>query len=455
MKILSRRLVLVLLAAFMLAGCDLFEITDRADPNGPSVDDILDNPTRDALINLAAGVEASARVDIDLYLIDVGVIGREYWRFLSADPRFTTDLLGRCNSVLDNNSFYTTRPWGARYVTIRNANIMRQALDLNATLSDAEKAGGRGFAKTWQALQYLQNLNMTFSNGIRFIGPGDDDPGPVFGYAAALAEIADLLDSGAADLAAGGSEFFFPLSNGFSHLDGSSGSMTPSEFRMVNRGVAARIALYAGDDADALVLLGGSFLDTAGDLTTGVAHSFSTGSGDIVNPFFTPPDNPEGDVILAHPSYVDDLEAGDTRADKVLLGVERTLDFLTSSYGFFVYKNSLSPITIIRNGELVLVRAEARARTGDLAGAITDLDVVRNAAGLPNYSGAAEEGAVLDEVLNQRRYELYGEGQRWIDVRRFGQLNTLPIDRDGSEGTACGVPDEVWEFFPIPLNENV
>ena len=451
MKILSHRLILVLLAAFMLAGCDLFEVEDRADPNGPSVDDILDNPTRDALINLAAGVEASARTDIDLYLIDVGVIGREYWRMLSADPRFTTDLLGRCTSILDNNSFYTTRPWGARYVTIRNANIMRQALELNTTLSDAEKAGARGFAKTWQALQYLQNLNMTFSNGVRFIGPGDDIPGPVVGYAAALAEIADLLDSGAADLAAGGSEFFFPLSNGFSDFN------TPAGMGMVNRGLAARIALYAGDDADALVLLGGSFLDAAGDLTTGVAHSFSTGSGDIVNPLFTPPDNPVGDAILAHPSYMDDLEAGDSRADKVFdRGEPSTLDFLTSSFGFFVYKNSLTPISILRNAELILIRAEARARTGDLGGAIADVDVIRTGAGLPNYSGAGDQGAVLDEVLNQRRYELYGEGQRWIDVRRFGQLDILPIDRDGGpDNTDCGVPDEVWEFFPIPLNENV
>ena len=164
MKILSHRLILVLLAAITLAGCDLFEVEDRADPNGPSVDDILENPTRDALINLAVGVEASARVDHDLFLIDVGVVGREYWRILAADPRFTSELLGGGSATLNNNSFYITRPWGARYVTIRNANIMLQALDLNTTLSDAEKAGGRGFAKTFKALQYLLNLDLTFQS---------------------------------------------------------------------------------------------------------------------------------------------------------------------------------------------------------------------------------------------------------------------------------------------------
>lgn len=441
MKILSRSLILVLLGAFTLAGCDLFQVEDRPDPNGPSVDDILANPTRDALINLASGMEASARVDHHLYLIDVGVVGREYWRILAADPRFTTELLGGGTSTLDNNTFYITRPWGARYVTVRNANIMLQALDLNATLSDAEKAGGRGFAKTFKALQYLLNLNLTFEDGIRFIGPGDDDPGPLVGYAAALTEIAALLDDGASDLAAGGSDLFFPLSSGFS------GFNSPVGLRMVNRALAARVALYAGRNADALSLLDDSFLDAAGSLTTGAAQVFSTGSGDITNPFFTPPDNAVGDAVLAHPSYMDDIEAGDTRADKVFdLGAPATLFDLTSSFSLFVYKNSVSPIPIIRNAELVLIRAEARAQTGDIPGAISDVDVIRNAAGLPNYSGAADQDAVLDEILNQRRYELYGEGHRWIDVRRYGQLDTLPIDRPG---------DDVWTQFPIPLNENV
>ena len=68
---------------------------------------------------------------------------------------------------------------------------MLQALDLNATLSDAEKAGGRGYAKTFKALQYVLNLDLTFQGGIRFIGPGDDDPGPLVGFDAALTQIGE------------------------------------------------------------------------------------------------------------------------------------------------------------------------------------------------------------------------------------------------------------------------
>jgi hypothetical protein len=441
MKIPLLRVVLAALVALTMAGCDLFEIDDDPDPNGPSLDGILADPSRENISALAVGVEASSRIDHNHYLQGAGVIGREYWRISAADPRFTADLLGKETSVLDNNTFYITRPWGARYATIRDANTMLQALELNATLTDAEKAGGRGYAETWKAYQYLLNLNLTFENGIRFIGPGDEEPGAIVGYDGALAQIAALLDQGNGDLgAADAGGFFFPVSSGFAGFD------TPSTFRQVNRALAARVALYRGNYQEALDLLGESFIDDSGDLAAGAYHVFGTGAGDLTNPFFLPPDN-QGEALLAHPSYLADIEAGDDRADKVFdRGEPTTFDGLTSQYGVFVYKTSTDPIPIIRNAELILIRAEARARTGNLGGAIADLDVIRNAAGLPDYSGPITEGAVLDEVLNQRRYELYGEGHRWVDVRRFDRLDTLPIDRPG---------DDVWDRFPIPLPENV
>jgi starch-binding outer membrane protein, SusD/RagB family len=440
----SYRFLLVALACLGLAGCDLFDIEDRPDPNGPSLDGILADPSEDNIAALAVGTEAASRVDLNLYLIDVGVVGREYWRTSSADPRFTADLLGRGTSVLDNNTFYITRPWSARYATIRDANTMLQALDLNATLSDDEKAAARGFAKTWKAYQYLLNLNLSYENGIRFIGPGEDEPGPIVGYEEALAMIAALLDESAADLGAGDA-FFFPVSVSIG-VDLSS----PEGFRDFNRALAARVALYRGRNEEALDLLGETFLDRTGDLTAGAYHVFSASSGDLVNPFFLPPDNPVGDALLAHPDYVADLEPGDERISKVFdRGTADTFDDLTSQYGFYVYKSSVDPIPIIRNAELLLIRAEARARTGDLTGAVADLNAIRIEAGLSDYEGAMTQDAVLDEVLRQRRYELYGEGHRWIDGRRFDVLDDpdeFPIDRPG---------DDVWVMFPIPLAENV
>ena len=77
--------------------------------------------------------------------------------------------------------------------------------------------------------------------------------------------------------------------------------------------------------------------------------------------------------------------------------------------------------------------------------AVAALDVLRTAAGLPAYSGATTPAALEDELLYNRRYSLFGEGHRWIDMRRFDRLSELPNDRS---------TDNVPSAIPVPANEN-
>lgn len=72
------------------------------------------------------------------------------------------------------------------------------------------------------------------------------------------------------------------------------------------------------------------------------------------------------------------------------------------------------------------------------------INVIRTKHGLGNYSGAQTQAALIDEMLYERRYSLYFEGHRWIDVRRYNKLDELPIDREG---------DDVWTEFPLPVTE--
>lgn len=440
MRFSFRRAAAALLAVGLLAGCDLVGLDDEPNPNGPALDDILANPTEAAISNLAVGVEASSRLGLGTYLVDVGVLGREYWRVSPSDPRFTQDLLGRAESVLDNNTFYITTPWSARYTVIRNANTMLLAVDANTTLSDGEKAAARGFARTWIAYQYLLNLNLTFENGVRFIEPGEDEAGPLVGYGPALDQIAGLLDQADADFgAAGAAGFFFDTSVGVGV------PATVAGYRQINRGLAARVDAYRADWAGVLAALQGSFVNAGGDLAAGAYHVFSTGAGDVTNPFFFPLGG-GGDGVLAHPTYVSDIAAGDTRIAKVeRRETARTFDGLTSAFDTDVYKTPTSPIPIVRNAELVLLRAEANAQLGNAAAAVADLNVIRTGAGLAAYAGPTTQAALIDETLRQRRYELYAEGHRWIDLRRYGRLGTLPIDRAG---------DDVFDRFPVPESDS-
>ena len=160
------------------------------------------------------------------------------------------------------------------------------------------------------------------------------------------------------------------------------------------------------------------------------------------------PQNSSGETRVAQPSFISQAEVGDVRLSKTPLRLSSTTqDGLTSNYDFFVYTTNISGIPIIRNEELLLIYAEANAQLGggaNLTNAVTALNKIRNAAGLGNYSGAVTQPALITEMLKQRRYSLYGEGHRWIDMRRYNLLGSLPIDRAG---------DDVWVQFPRPANE--
>ncbi|MDE0598399.1 MAG: RagB/SusD family nutrient uptake outer membrane protein, partial [Dokdonia donghaensis] len=147
---------------------------------------------------------------------------------------------------------------------------------------------------------------------------------------------------------------------------------------------------------------------------------------------------------IAQPSFITDAETDDQRLDKVVLRESAlTLDGLTGEYDVFRYTSNVDPIPIIRKEELLLLYAEANITINPME-AVIALDIIRESAGLDPYTGAMDAASLTDEMLTQRRYSLYAEGHRWIDVRRYNRLDELPIDRAN---------DDVFSQFPIPLTE--
>jgi starch-binding outer membrane protein, SusD/RagB family len=402
--------------------------------NSPIIEDFT-NASKSQLNNLVSGTESGLRNNYAMYLDVVGLIGREMYRFSQADPRYLSDLLGGANATLNNNTFYLTNPWNSRYRVVKNCNILIEAATTSSLLTDAERKGYIGFAKTIKAYQLLLNLNLTYTNGIRVDVANPDNLGPVIGNTEALAAIAGLLDEGKADLAAG---VIFPLSSGFNGFKSIDGLVK------FNRALAARVAVYRQQWAGALTALGESFFDLNGDLNTGVNQVFGTGSGDQLNQAFFA-QNESGEVRLAHPSFVTDILPGDDRLAKATLrNAAASSSGLSSNRDVWVYTSPLAPIPMIRNEELILIYAEAKIQLNQLPDAIVALNRIRLAHNLGPYAGAVTQGALITEMLYQRRYSLFFEGHRWVDMRRYGRLNQLPLDRAG---------DDVWEKFPLPLTE--
>ncbi|MDX5418449.1 MAG: RagB/SusD family nutrient uptake outer membrane protein [Hymenobacteraceae bacterium] len=430
-RILKAACLMVL--TFTFTSC---EIDDFPDPNNPIIEPDA-NVTE--LNYLVVGTESGMRNFLGTYYDNVGVIGREYYRFSGADPRFTTDLLGFSTSVLDDNTFYTTNPWGARYRVVKNANILIETANNSTLITEEQRQGYLGFAKTIKAHQLLMNLTMTNENGIRIEVEDVDNPGPIVKRDEAYGALANLLNEAATHLGSAGTTFAFPLSDGFD------GFNTPATFLQFNRGLAARIAVYRGRFEEALTLLEGSFLDLTGDFDKGVYYTFSTAPGDQLNPLFYAP-NATGEVRIAHPSFIADATPGDARLSKVSLRTApATQSGLTGRYDVAVYTSLLDPVPIIRNEELILIYAEAKIQTNQLGDAVTALNRIRTSNNIGPYTGPQTQQALINEMLRQRRYSLYFEGHRWVDMRRYNRLSELPIDRDG---------DDVWVNFPVPFAEN-
>lgn len=435
---IKKTAVLVMIPCVLLwSSCKIDPIID---PNNPGLSTISSNPTLGEIQNLVTGIESGMRNNMGTYWDDVGVIGREIYRFSSSDPRFTSDLLGKGTATLDNNTFYTTNPFAARYRVVKNTNILLDGLtNTTASISAAQKTVGKAYAKTVQAHELLMVLNLQYNNGIRVDVANPDALGPFLSKNQSLDAIAALLSSAYADLNANAA-VLLPFN---STLFGN----TAGDFAKFNQALAARVAVYKSDWNGALTALNNSFFDINGALNNGAFYRFSTAGGDQLNPLFFP-QNSSGETRVAQPLFISQAEAGDNRLAKTPARTSSTTqDGLTSNYDFFVYTTNSTNIPIIRNEELLLIYAEAKAQLGGVANindAVTALNKIRNAAGLINYTGALTQAAVITEMLKQRRYSLYGEGHRWIDMRRYNLLNTLPIDR---------VDDDVWVEFPRPANE--
>jgi len=431
----------IVLVAILLGGLTSCSFDEQTDPNGPSLEGILSGASINQLNNLVVGIESTMRNSLGVQTVASGSAARELYIF-DADPRNTANVLGKNGSPLENSDFYSTAAWSGRYRAIKNANILLQSIENTSTISAEQTNGYAGFAKTVIAFELIEVLK---SYGRARVAVADDlNLGPILDFSEALAQVRLMLDEGFSNLNSAGSSFAF-------NLAGFEGFNTPSSFAEFNRATAAIAALYAGDKGAARTALSGSYFDLSGSLTNGPKHVFSQSSGDTTNPVFKGPSGAteatanNGDQIIVQNSWITDAEDGDTRvASKAAVRILPTgQDELNGTHETRLYASNIASIDLSRNEELILVYAEAQIGS-DNSQAVAALNVIRNASGLSDYSGATNDASLVTEMLNQRRYSLWSENHRMFDLRRYDLSNTLPIDRDG---------DIVYNVFPVPLTD--
>ena len=465
-------------AALLLSAsaCSFNEVEPVVDPNSANVnpDNIILNPTPGQISALATGVEASLRLGHSgrgQYNAITGTFGREIYILALNDNRYYTELLGT-NAALDNAGPYNDLYVGFSRVRRAAINFRGSAETASdAVLSAQQKQAIRGYTRTVEALAMLHLANLQYDNGIRLDVNDIYKPSKFTqNYKAVLDDINTRLTTAATELAAGGTSFGFTLPSGYVAATSTAvGFDTPTKYLKFNRALAARVNLYRKDYVAAQTALTASFYDPAGDLKTGPKIVFNAGAAnDIGNPYAQILNSNVSTLVTAQKDFVADLDRlypGDARRSKVSLrNNPRTLGGLTGSYDPNLFAQG-TPLDIIRNEELILIAAEINvAKTSpDFATAVDLINVIYEKAGkvkvrnpvtnideFLKYTGPVNKTALENELLNQRRFSLFYEGHRWVDLRRFGA--------DGSRGRLDELPKDlathkIYDRMPRPVAE--
>jgi hypothetical protein len=114
--------------------------------------------------------------------------------------------------------------------------------------------------------------------------------------------------------------------------------------------------------------------------------------------------------------------------------------------------------TVLRLGEQVLIRAEARIMQNNLAGAAADVNLLRTRAGLAATGPFNSRFEAMTSLEHERRIELFAEwGHRWFDLKRWPSQSGSPTQyttRADEVMSSCKHPWSVTaKLWPIPADE--
>ncbi|MDD7884675.1 RagB/SusD family nutrient uptake outer membrane protein [Flavivirga sp. 57AJ16] len=378
---------------------------------------------------------------------------------------------------------YTTANWAMFYQWIANANIIINGID-NATGEQADKDGIKGQALVYRAFCHFHLVRVW---GNRYeTGGGNSQLG-----------VPIKLDNSVDPIARSTVEEVYTqinedLDDAIGLLDGYSRNNKSHFNANVAKGLKARVALTQGNWSTAAQFAsearaGFTLMDAAtyaqgfqifsetnsefmwaSHIVEDQTDSFGNYGAYISRNF-------SSSAIRGNPRSINNLlydmiSATDVRKtlwdptgehlnlpDGVsLLSTHNKYPYTSQKFIAVSNGDSRLDVPMMRAAEMYLIEAEALARNsqdGLAAQTLYDMVITRD----PDYTLSTNTGqALIDEILVQRRIELWGEGFRWYDLKRLN----LPLDRTGSNQSSTytngvmqiAADDNRWTW-PIPQDE--
>ncbi|HZS61612.1 MAG TPA: hypothetical protein VFA43_20220 [Gemmatimonadaceae bacterium] len=466
---------LAIIGIIMTIGCDTPTVPNFASPN-PDVS------TRAGLQTLVTGLFSGTRNDLVWIIGEEASFARDAGNFTNTDPRFITEFLGDGTPI--GNSDFGTFGWNNQFQMVKTADSILTALPgvkSPTAYSTNDQAGITGVVLTLKALNYMYLAEQRDTSGVPIGGDKLNDlgsPAPILCNKDVWKAIVAILDSGNAALSVAPSNpLAINLPGGFSFVSATAGSFSAFNralagkaglelaYAIARSGAGAPTPTSAGSPDQAALqradsAIAASALYQPSQLAApvpgpfadpiAVYHTFSATSGDLVNPI--------NGVIGTLRMLNEFVDAVDTAADlrwKAKFGVnpitqaqQAGYSGVSSGFIFEFYPGVGSPIPIVRNEELVLIRAQIRLGLNDLPGAWTLINDVRTqVGGLAAEPVSADYVTTRDALMREQRIStvLESGGDRAIAIRMYGLATVAD--------TTWGASDTHATLMPIPLNE--
>jgi starch-binding outer membrane protein, SusD/RagB family len=121
-------------------------------------------------------------------------------------------------------------------------------------------------------------------------------------------------------------------------------------------------------------------------------------------------------------------------------------------WGADKYPALATTMPVARYAEAQLIVAESKLAANDIPGAVAAINAVRAAKSVPAYDASGQTAAqVLAQIVEERRRELFLEGHRLGDLRRYG----LPILPAAGTPFLSGGTYGSQSCFPLPDVERI
>ena len=452
------------LSATLLLASACIDNTVVSPENAATVDALSGALTRGGVTTLALGVLAADRAyvrgDATYYQLS-SIYSRDVYRVEATEPRYVTETL---TGAADPGSFAGSGGWTNGYVATRAAISLLDALPTveDLQVSAAERNVTAGLVQTIKALDYYRLLELRDTLGVAIQTKDAAEVPPISCKATVLTYIVGQLDSANTALASVPATTKLPFTppTGFTAF-GRNYSQADNLIKL-NRGLRGKVQVYRGLQRPTPVA--GAFTDAIANLTQalggaapGAVPSSTFGNGAYVTFVAGGTENAAnpivGATIAANPKAVAALQAGDTRASKFVAratalsgsGVTSSVNYVFATTA--VTSNQTRPLPILRDEEVVLLRAQAYFEAGQFANGAADLNSVRTTYGLAAIAVPADIATARAALLYEKRYSLFFEGPgRLVDLRAYGQLKAGITTPEGPN-------DPFNTAFPIPKGE--